>query len=144
MRGRSHRQAAATTRPMDRLSEAPISALAGGWMYPASPVSRAPGAYRAPKSEVARPRAMTQRARAGPGPMRFPRDPPPPPGWHGWPARVPVTPPVRAGVREPPREAEHFRPDIEGLRGLAILMVVMFHAVPGLLGGGYIGVDVFF
>jgi peptidoglycan/LPS O-acetylase OafA/YrhL len=55
-----------------------------------------------------------------------------------------VTPPVRAGVREPPREAEHFRPDIEGLRGLAILMVVMFHAVPGLLGGGYIGVDVFF
>ena len=37
-----------------------------------------------------------------------------------------------------------FRPDIEGLRGLAIAAVVLFHAgVPGV-GGGYIGVDVFF
>lgn len=37
-----------------------------------------------------------------------------------------------------------FRPDIEGLRGLAILAVVGFHAgVPGLVGG-YVGVDVFY
>jgi peptidoglycan/LPS O-acetylase OafA/YrhL len=37
-----------------------------------------------------------------------------------------------------------FRPDIEGLRALAVLSVVLFHAgVPGV-GGGYIGVDVFF
>jgi peptidoglycan/LPS O-acetylase OafA/YrhL len=37
-----------------------------------------------------------------------------------------------------------FRPDIEGLRAVAVVAVVLFHAgVPGV-GGGFIGVDVFF
>jgi peptidoglycan/LPS O-acetylase OafA/YrhL len=37
-----------------------------------------------------------------------------------------------------------FRPDIEGLRAVAVLAVVLFHAdMPGV-GGGYVGVDVFF
>ena len=37
-----------------------------------------------------------------------------------------------------------FRPDIEGLRGIAILIVVGFHCgFPGF-GGGFVGVDVFF
>ncbi|MGY4711339.1 acyltransferase family protein [Mycolicibacterium sp. CBM1] len=37
-----------------------------------------------------------------------------------------------------------FRADIEGLRAVAVLAVVLFHAaVPGV-GGGYVGVDVFF
>jgi peptidoglycan/LPS O-acetylase OafA/YrhL len=40
--------------------------------------------------------------------------------------------------------AEDFRLDIEGLRAVAVLAVVLFHAgLPGL-GGGYVGVDVFF
>ncbi|WP_435405783.1 acyltransferase family protein [Mycolicibacterium parafortuitum] len=41
-------------------------------------------------------------------------------------------------------EQSYFRPDIEGLRAVAVTAVVLFHAaVPGF-GGGYIGVDVFF
>src|SRR4051812_8454951 len=37
-----------------------------------------------------------------------------------------------------------FRQDIEGLRGLAILLVVAFHAGVRWLSGGFVGVDVFF
>jgi peptidoglycan/LPS O-acetylase OafA/YrhL len=41
-------------------------------------------------------------------------------------------------------QKEGFRPDIEGLRAIAILLVVAFHVgVPGLRGG-FVGVDVFF
>jgi peptidoglycan/LPS O-acetylase OafA/YrhL len=39
---------------------------------------------------------------------------------------------------------KQFRPDIEGLRAVAVLAVVLFHAeMPGV-GGGFVGVDVFF
>ena len=41
-------------------------------------------------------------------------------------------------------EDRKFRPDVQGLRAVAVVLVVLFHAhVPGLTGG-YVGVDVFF
>lgn len=49
---------------------------------------------------------------------------------------------VRAGAKAGSLPA--YRPDIDGLRALAIIAVVIFHAFPSLLPGGFVGVDVFF
>ncbi len=49
--------------------------------------------------------------------------------------------------RSNPDEAEagrRFRPDIEGLRAVAIVAVLLCHAGVPFLAGGYVGVDVFF
>lgn len=37
-----------------------------------------------------------------------------------------------------------YRDDIDGLRAIAVIAVVIFHAFPAVLPGGYVGVDVFF
>jgi peptidoglycan/LPS O-acetylase OafA/YrhL len=37
-----------------------------------------------------------------------------------------------------------YRADVDGLRALAVLSVIGFHAFPGMLRGGFVGVDIFF
>ena len=39
---------------------------------------------------------------------------------------------------------DEFRPDIEGLRAVAVVVVVLFHARIAAFAGGFVGVDVFF
>ena len=62
--------------------------------------------------------------------------------------------PISSGASQPPRfaaqsypartDGDTFRPDLEGLRAVAVLLVVAYHArVPGF-AGGFVGVDVFF
>ncbi|GAA1787667.1 acyltransferase family protein [Nostocoides veronense] len=65
-----------------------------------------------------------------------------------WPVSTPAsTRPADAGAR-PTRAAQHrslrYRPGLDGLRAIAVASVFLFHARPGVLPGGWLGVDIFF
>ena len=53
-------------------------------------------------------------------------------------------PGVAAGDVQQDRAGEGFRPDVEGLRTVAIGTVLLYHAGISLVPGGFVGVDVFF
>ncbi|WP_199038397.1 acyltransferase family protein [Glycomyces salinus] len=82
---------------------------------------------------------------AAPGATARPTAPSP------YPPRAPFQPPpAPSAAPRPPRqmlerwEGTGFRPDIQGLRAVAVMLVLLSHAGFAFASGGYVGVDVFF
>jgi peptidoglycan/LPS O-acetylase OafA/YrhL len=59
------------------------------------------------------------------------------------PAKTKTTPPAKTKTKTK-KSDNHFFLDVEGLRGVAVALVVLFHAGVPHLAGGFVGVDVFF
>ncbi|ETV64425.1 hypothetical protein H257_18688 [Aphanomyces astaci] len=62
-------------------------------------------------------------------------------------SRLPTTPPTeqsRPSLLAEPQHPIKYRPDIDRLRTLAVVSVVLFHAYRHSIEGGFTGVDVFF
>ena len=51
---------------------------------------------------------------------------------------------LQVDQRQPMQSFSGYRPDIDGLRAIAISLVLAFHVCPSFAPGGFVGVDVFF
>jgi peptidoglycan/LPS O-acetylase OafA/YrhL len=58
--------------------------------------------------------------------------------------RAPVSPDSESPNQPKTASQLDYRPDIDGLRAVAVLAVIGFHAFPAWIRGGFVGVDVFF
>jgi peptidoglycan/LPS O-acetylase OafA/YrhL len=61
-----------------------------------------------------------------------------------WRVTAPILPSSESPDRPRAPSQLDYRPDIDGLRAIAVLAVIGFHAFPAWIRGGFVGVDVFF
>src|SRR5262245_20006425 len=53
-------------------------------------------------------------------------------------------PPNHAAPGAAPKPSIPYNAALDGVRAIAIMAVLIFHVSPAILGGGFVGVDVFF
>ena len=102
--------------------------------YSPGSASQRSGCGEAPLSVIGRAGKYLRAARGAFGRMAAPEKP----------AGAPDAPGVRSTEASPKPPKEGFRPDVEGLRAVAVGVVLLYHAGVPFAPGGYVGVDVFF